>query len=151
MAPFPRAELSWEEWEALTHLLMVRSGGQCEIRSPDCLAPRGDLTRLTKNLVSRHHRLARRMGGTTNPAINSLANLLLICGHGTVGCHGWVEHHAYGASETGLAYRLGYLVRQPAPGRATADTDPARVPVLTPSGRWALLHPTNPEMLYQAA
>lgn len=148
LAPFPRPDLCREEWETITTLLLVRSGGMCEVRSPACLAPRGDLVRLRdSNKVSRHHRLARHMGGTGNPAIHSLANLLLTCGHGTIGCHGFMEHHAMTASQTGLAYDMGLLIRQPVTGRYTAATDPAQVPLLMPSGRLVWLHPTCPEYL----
>ena len=40
-----------------------------------------------------HHRKARGMGGTRNPLIDMPAALLLLCGSGTTGCHGWVESH----------------------------------------------------------
>lgn len=33
------------------------------------------------------------MGGTRWPGINLPSNLLTLCGSGTTGCHGWVEHH----------------------------------------------------------
>ncbi|TIC78806.1 HNH endonuclease [Nocardioides sp. GY 10127] len=62
-----------------------------------------------------HHRRPRGMGGTTDPAANTPANLLLLCGTGTTGCHGWVE------SNRGKATALGWLVPR--------GTDPADVPV----------------------
>ena len=37
------------------------------------------------------HRKARGMGGTNDPSINSPANLIVLCGSGTTGCHG--HHH----------------------------------------------------------
>ena len=37
------------------------------------------------------HRKARSMGGTNDPSINSPANLIVLCGSGTTGCHGHVE------------------------------------------------------------
>lgn len=69
---------------------------------------------------SRHHRQLRRFGD------HSPANLLLLCGSGTTGCHGWV--HAHPAE----AYRHGWLVHG-------WDT-PAAVPVLGDRGRrwWVL-------------
>lgn len=155
LAPFPRPHLVAAEWEMIDQYLLVRSGGFCEVRTPACLAGRRLLHELQRrsgsHLVSRHHRQARGMGGTTDPAIHSLANLLLICGHGTAGCHGWIEHHGGGPSAGLDAYRLGYLVPDGAPGHRTDATDPARVPLLTPSGRWVLLHPTVPEVTYLPA
>jgi len=59
-----------------------------------------------------HHRLARSRGGRDNPA-----NLILLCGTGTAGCHGWVHAHPRQARATGLTVMTG--------------RDPALVPVLT--------------------
>jgi hypothetical protein len=47
---------------------------------------------------SRHHRQLRRFGD------HSTANLILLCGSGTTGCHGWVHSHVQ------RSYELGYLV-----------------------------------------
>lgn len=47
------------------------------------------------------HRKARGMGGTTDPAINSPANLIVLCGDGVRGCHGWVESHREEARAAG--------------------------------------------------
>lgn len=52
-----------------------------------------------------HHRKPRGMGGTRNPEVNSTANLLLLCGTGTTGCHGWVESNREDAQEQGLLIR----------------------------------------------
>jgi 5-methylcytosine-specific restriction protein A len=68
-----------------------------------------------------HHRLPRGMGGSRHAVINSPANLLLLCGSGTTGCHGWIESHR----ET--AYALGLLVHR--------GHSPAEVPVHTIHGR----------------
>lgn len=62
-----------------------------------------------------HHRQPRGAGGTTRVDINSPANLMLVCGTGTTGCHGIIE------SNRTTAYEMGWLVRRP--------TDPAEVPV----------------------
>lgn len=43
--------------------------------------------------LSTQHRVARGMGGSRLEAINLPSNLLTLCGSGTTGCHGWVEHH----------------------------------------------------------
>lgn len=49
---------------------------------------------------SHHHRKLRSRGGTDSPA-----NLVLLCGSGTTGCHGWV--HANPASATEDGWMLG--------------------------------------------
>ncbi|SEN88651.1 HNH endonuclease [Nonomuraea pusilla] len=75
-----------------------------------------------------HHRVPRGRGGE-----NTAENLLLLCGSGTTGCHGWVE------SNRAEAYKLGYLVK--------TGFDPLDVPVLlvgkawaypTPDGKWVV-------------
>lgn len=58
---------------------------------------------------SRHHRQLRRHGNHT------AANLVLLCGSGTTGCHGWVH------SEPAAARALGLIVR--------GTDDPSWVPV----------------------
>lgn len=57
-----------------------------------------------------HHRLPRGQGGPWSPS-----NCLHVCGHGTLGCHGWIEHNR------AESYRQGWLVR--------SGMDPARQPV----------------------
>ncbi|MCM0619809.1 HNH endonuclease [Nocardioides bruguierae] len=81
------------------HLVIARCAGRCErcgrgLRIGDTWT--GD--------HSIHHRRPRGMGGTTDPTANTPANLLLLCGSGTTGCHGWVE------ANRGEATRLGWLV-----------------------------------------
>lgn len=44
------------------------------------------------------------MGGTKLTALNLPPNLLHLCGSGTTGCHGWIEHHRT------QAIRLGVLL-----------------------------------------
>lgn len=48
---------------------------------------------------SRHHRQLRRHGD------HSPANLILLCGSGTTGCHGWVHAHPAQARQLGLMVR----------------------------------------------
>ncbi|WGL50661.1 hypothetical protein P5P86_11870 [Nocardioides sp. BP30] len=55
------------------------------------------------------------MGGTSRPETNGAANLLLLCGSGTSGCHGRIE------SNRAEAYDQGWLVSQ--------RDDPREVPV----------------------
>lgn len=73
-----------------------------------------------------HHRIPRGRGGT-----NDVENLILLCGSGTTGHHGWVEKNR------AASYRLGYLVE--------TGIDPADKPVAvagrgwmyaSPDGRW---------------
>lgn len=67
---------------------------------------------------SRHHRQLRRSGD------HSAANLVLLCGSGTTGCHGWV--HANPAA----SYRLGLMVH--------SWHDPASVPLTGARGHFTL-------------
>jgi len=60
---------------------------------------------------SLHHRKPRGMGGSKDPAINSPANIVLLCGSGTTGCHGWIESHRAEAYTDGL---LVYRIDDPA-------------------------------------
>lgn len=67
-----------------------------------------------------HHRRKRSQGGEW-----SYHNLVFLCGSGTTGCHGWVEHNANAAEFE------GYHVRP--------WQDPAKVTVLYRDGTWVLL------------
>ena len=60
---------------------------------------------VSRSPSSVHHRLPRRMGGTRDPRSNDLRNLVLVCGSGTTGCHGWIESHRT------EAYEQGWLIR----------------------------------------
>jgi hypothetical protein len=75
-------------------------------------------------LYSIHHRIARGMGGTSLDP-NKPSNLLLLCGSGTSGCHGWVEHHRDDARAA------GYLVKR--------GDDTTQVPYMTLSGLFRYL------------
>lgn len=89
--------------------LIERSGNMCEIRWEGCL-------RYANNA---HHRKNAGQGGT-----DDLSNLLMACGSGTTGCHGWITNHPVGARARGWAMWR-------------SDT-PAEVPVLY-RGAWARL------------
>lgn len=54
-----------------------------------------------------HHRQPRGMGGSKAPHINAASNLVVVCGHGTYGCHGEIERHRADSE------RIGILVRRP--------------------------------------
>lgn len=51
---------------------------------------------------SLHHRQPRGMGGSKAVYVNLPGNLLVLCGSGTTGCHGWVEANRERALDTGL-------------------------------------------------
>lgn len=65
------------------------------------------------------------MGGTKDPAVNQMSNLILLCGSGVTGCHGNIEKNRR------WAYTLGFLL--------SATDDPASTPVLL-NKRWVRLH-----------
>jgi hypothetical protein len=61
-----------------------------------------------------HHRIPRGMGGTKDPKVSSPANLIVLCGSGTTGCHGDVESYRDARARGLLLWR---------------SQDPAEVPV----------------------
>lgn len=79
--------------------------------------------------ISLQHRVARGMGGTRNPAVHSPANLIVLCGDGTSGCHGRVEQRAQADHDA------GYWLRR--------DEDPAAARVLHWTYGPVLLTPTG--------
>lgn len=136
------AHLNGEQWQMLFEALLCRSGGSCEVRSPACLAGAGgSLLGMPRERVSIHHRKPRGAGGTSLADINDLCNLLLICGTGTTGCHGFIER------ERVWARLRGFIVPRGRHGVITAMTDPAQVPLVLRSGRRVLLHRTEPLLL----
>jgi hypothetical protein len=59
---------------------------------------------------SRHHRQRRAIGGHT------VANLILLCGSGTTGCHGWVHSHPESSRAAGWIVRAtGYILPEETP------------------------------------
>jgi hypothetical protein len=126
------AALTAEFWQERLQLLLIRSGGHCEARTPKCAAPGGVLTGMDRRRMSIQHRRARGMGGTDDPDANELGNLLIVCGDGVSACHGWIE-----VDERAEAERRGLWVRHtPAPVW--------EYPLVLWSGRRVLLHPTQP-------
>ncbi len=87
--------------------VVMRGGGKCEI----CNKALNNST-----YVSLHHRKPRKMGGSKDTALNEPSNLMMICGSGTTGCHGYVESHRE------LSYENGWLVH--------SYENPATKPVL---------------------
>ncbi len=62
----------------------------------------------TAEATNLHHRTPRGMGGSRQAWIDQPANLVLLCGSGTTGCHGWVESHRAWALDQGwLCSRYG--------------------------------------------
>lgn len=78
-----------------------------------------------------HHRKPRGMGGTRDPLINDPSNLVLLCGSGTTGCHGWVEMHRTAAREQ------GWLVSQHADPRYQPIDHEGQLLFLTSEGKTA--------------
>ena len=82
----------WSE-ERCRAIVVARSGGRCEAAIPGvCLGAAASI----------HHRVKRSRGGTWAPS-----NLLHVCGDGTIGCHGWIEHHPKQARYEGLDLPAG--------------------------------------------
>lgn len=65
------------------------------------------------------------MGGTKRADANLPPNLLVLCGSGVTGCHGWVESNRNEAREE------GFILYD--------RDDPAEIPYRDGSGRWWLL------------
>jgi len=82
-----------------------------------------------------HHRKPRGMGGTKKKEINDATNLILLCGSGTTGCHGWVESHRQQSYESGL------LVKQ--------SDDPSKIPFIDRYGnKWQLYEDFSKKIAY---
>lgn len=69
-------------------LVRERSGGMCEVRIPEVCRGMAE---------SMHHRNKVSQGGKWTPA-----NILDACGHGTIGCHGFIEANPATARSRGL-------------------------------------------------
>lgn len=79
-----------------------------------------------------HHRMPRGMGGTKNEWINDQSNLLLLCGSGTTGCHGWIERNRADS------YGDGFLVH--------SYENPWDVPVMVHRGHPLRLNQEHPRV-----
>jgi hypothetical protein len=79
-------------------VVWTRAGGRCELCGGSLAGMLG---------FSVHHRLPRRMGGSSRPELNTPANLILLCGSGTTGCHGRIEANREQAYADGLLLHDG--------------------------------------------
>jgi len=113
--PRPRIQRDTGPAADVRRLVIARANGCCE-----------RCGKTVTGQYSIHHRKPRGMGGTKDPAINSPANLLLLCGSATSpdGCHTAVERFRASAVTT------GFVVAQSA--------DPEAVPVKMRNGWWLL-------------
>lgn len=94
-------------WVAAKRVVAARDGGNC-LR---CLGPATDV----------HHRLVKGMGGSKDPLVAGLANLVSLCRI----CHDWVHAHP------GEAYKAGWLVLR--------GTVPGDAPIRLNAGEWLWL------------
>lgn len=81
-----------------------------------------------------HHRIPRGMGGTRDARINSPANLLVLCGNGTAGCHGVVESLREAARSRGLI-----LWRSQNPGEVPVEVCVQQATGTEPPETWPFL------------
>lgn len=121
--------VDWDP-DLVMQLLVTRSFGLCEGRTVACLAPAGQLDALPRYRVSIQHRLSRGMGGTRRPDVHDMQDLLVLCGDGTTGCHGWVEGRRPGMKERGL-WRPHSTAERDSPG---GENGPETHPVMLASG-----------------
>jgi hypothetical protein len=100
----------------------------CEINGCDLRGNRGEGWSL-------QHRRPRGKGGSVHPRLNTPANLLVVCGSGTTGCHGLIENELRAA-----AYEVGWLNHWCTCDRSfDCEHSPRHTPVLILRGRWVLL------------
>lgn len=81
--------------DLITPALMDRADYRCELEHPEaCLG-----LNHRPWILTRHHRKSRR-----HPHTNTMANVRILCGDGTTGCHGYIESHP------AESYQRGWLV-----------------------------------------
>lgn len=97
--------------------VVAREAGCCAACGRSCVGRKSSV----------HHRRTKGMGGSSLPDTNQPVNLLLLCGDGVSGCHGFVTKRRHPAEE------MGWRVAQ--------GSDPAEVPVWTARSGWVLLTP----------
>lgn len=97
----------------LRRAVYARDNGSCQRCGRECLDWQHSI----------QHRLPGQMGGDRHK--HQLANMVLMCGTGTTGCHGWAESHRE------QAHAQGWLVHR--------WETPATVPILRYTRTWWLL------------
>ncbi len=89
--------------DAKTRLLILdRAEGCCEICGTQLHDGAGWIA-----VHSVHHRQPRKSGGSNRTEINLPSNLLLLCGSGISGCHGWIESHRSESIANGWLVPMG--------------------------------------------
>lgn len=108
---------------ATVDLVLARDGGCCV----SCGRPNGPERGYHWSL---QHRVARGAGGTSRPELSLAANLIVLCGSGTTGCHARVERR-------GVEDRTaGYWLLRDTGGHPAM---PAEIPVYHAAYGWVLL------------
>lgn len=103
--------------QACRGIVSERSGGLCEVRI--------DVPGVCRGIAeSKHHRRHASQGGEWLPS-----NIVDVCGHGTIGCHSYLEHNPATGRRLGL-----YLFAGAEPRRT-----PAKLSFRGMTG-WYLLH-----------
>lgn len=102
------------ELDALRPAIAQRSKGMCEARLPKVCEGRAPVDEEGR-AINIHHRQPRPVGP------NTMENLVHLCGSGTTGCHGWVEHNRPKAKD------LGLLVSRHSPAPTTPWTPLRRI------------------------
>lgn len=119
-------------------LVIARDEGRCVRCSVFVVDPESGAPVAQYSL---QHRSPRGMGGTKNPVIDSPANLVVLCGTGTTGCHGKTE------TARARARLHGWSVSR--------YQDPREVPMLHDRHGWVLVgdtySPTEPIELGELA
>jgi hypothetical protein len=73
--------------------------------------------------ASKHHRRPKGMGGGDPIYYDRPDNIVLVCGSGTTGCHGWIHAHPT------HSYATGWLIRH------GSDEEPSEIPLTDVGGR----------------
>lgn len=90
-------------------------------------------TTLHGRSASKHHRKLKGRG-TPKRLWDLVENIVILCGSGTTGCHGWAHHHRREAEAT------GWIV--------PSWADPAEVPLIDLLARRFWLRPDGTNSLY---
>jgi hypothetical protein len=120
---------------AVRRAIYARAGERCEVgATAECRARGGWFDAVTGR--SLHHRRPRRMGGTRAVDVHDPANLLAVCGVGSLGgCHAHIERNRL------EALRNGWLLNSGAdPGARACTIRDGAVVLLRAHGYVVLFH-----------